>query len=1454
MAFWNLWLQQINNKCRFAGFPRRARRSRHSALEPLEARVLPAGVTWSLAGTTLTVNGTAANDNIKIRVTATKIELLDAGVIKPTGFLASKVTQVKVNALAGNDVVTIDATLGTISTQIDGGLGNDTLFGAAGNDTLIGGVGLDILRGGAGIDTLSGGASTTVADGAPDQLFGDAGGDTLYFDSFDTVNGGPDKDLARAASDSLAVNINLATSELETVYGSSRNDTLNAATATFAVTVFGLAGNDVITGGTVADFLHGGLGSDTVSGGSGNDNIYGGDTSAAADGAADTLRGDAGGDTFFFDSLDVLAGGADRDLARAVTNSLGFTLNATAASIETVYGSGGNDSITALGMTDAAVFYGNGGNDTLIGGSGADTLYGGLGNDRLSGGIGNDILSGEAGSDLLYGGVGNDKLYGNISGVDDFAQDILFRGTGTDTHPLFPLDLLPLNAPVAAGTPVALSTTSPSGTLVTAISVSDADIAWGDVLGPLTLTGNAGGRFVMINGELRTARPMTVSDVGLHSVTFTVTDEQGLTTTRSLTVTIEESIEARRQRLGEIGLALHAYHETFAQFPVDASVPHLIAPNGLLYLSWRVHLLPFMGYGDLYKQFKLNETWNSPTNMALLNQMPDAFRTRGLPAGTNKTGMMMFQGAGAFTTTSGPGGLGFANALDGVQHTILFLETTADNAKFWTQPDDIAFNPANPFGGLTRPSDSFLATMVDGSVKEILPTISAASAKAITTWDGNEILSASQYQGIYRNWDLLDNSQVSREKLRKLILGLHNMHDCFRGWAFPNEVRYASQPRVDANGKPHLSWRVYALQFLGYQDLYNQFRLHEPWNSPHNIQLLDKMPEEFRSRDLAPGSTVTGFQIPMGASAFQLSVSSTSVNAPDLRRVLDGLESTIALVETPASKAVPWTKWEDDLPFDPANPFASIGAIPSDGLRVAMFDGNIRTVRPTASAASFSKFVTWRVSHDGAEAVYGPADTTNVFMDWQQPDTAVASRIKLKSLLLGMHNYADTYRYLPVNTHNGQGLDVVNQRSYLSWRVHLLPYLGHGDLFNRFHLNEPWNSPHNLTLLDKMPEVFRSRGLSASSTKTAFKVFEHSSAYGYTITGSSPTQIRGPSWQSFTDDTSQTFLVIELLADQAVEWTKPEDIAWNPANPLAGIGTIPADGLRVAMADGAIVTIRPDVTPTNFKAFVTRAGGELTDHYAVTSNVFFDWQNSRKYANDLSVSGSPMQRLIQQQSSDQYYRMNQLKSIMLGMHNYEDYYNFPVAPIWQYWDQSLTPQNGRPNLSWRVHLLPYLGQQALYSQFRLDEPWNSPHNIQLLDKMPEVFRSRGLPASTTKTGFQLFMHSQAYHYNPGSTYTVNGRTVYYKNGPRIYEITDGTSNTIAVIETMPENAVNWTDPSGDIAWDPANPFGNLILPPDAFLVAMFDGAVKALHPSLAPSRFQALVTWGGREIINWSLW
>lgn len=77
--------------------------------------------------------------------------------------------------------------------------------------------------------------------------------------------------------------------------------------------------------------------------------------------------------------------------------------------------------------------------------------------------------------------------------------------------------------------------------------------------------------------------------------------------------------------------------------------------------------------------------------------------------------------------------------------------------------------------------------------------------------------------------------------------------------------------------------------------------------------------------------------------------------------------------------------------------------------------------------------------------------------------------------------------------------------------------------------------------------------------------------------------------------------------------------------------------------------------------------------------------------------------------------MNNVKQIALALANYEDQYGeFPPA--------FLTDRNGRPVHSWRVLILPFLGEQALFNQFRFDEPWDGPNNRKLADQMPDVYR------------------------------------------------------------------------------------------------------------------------------------
>src|SRR5207244_2364868 len=108
--------------------------------------------------------------------------------------------------------------------------------------------------------------------------------------------------------------------------------------------------------------------------------------------------------------------------------------------------------------------------------------------------------------------------------------------------------------------------------------------------------------------------------------------------------------------------------------------------------------------------------------------------------------------------------------------------------------------------------------------------------------------------------------------------------------------------------------------------------------------------------------------------------------------------------------------------------------------------------------------------------------------------------------------------------------------------------------------------------------------------------------------------------------------------------------------------------------------------------------------------------------------------------------------------------------------------NGKPLLSWRVLILPYIEQDALYRQFKLDEPWDSPHNLKLLPLMPKIYAPVGAkPKEPHSTYYQAIV-------GPGAAWehTKDGK------GMRIQNFTDGTSNTITVAEAR--EAVPWTKP------------------------------------------------------------
>jgi type II secretory pathway pseudopilin PulG len=193
--------------------------------------------------------------------------------------------------------------------------------------------------------------------------------------------------------------------------------------------------------------------------------------------------------------------------------------------------------------------------------------------------------------------------------------------------------------------------------------------------------------------------------------------------------------------------------------------------------------------------------------------------------------------------------------------------------------------------------------------------------------------------------------------------------------------------------------------------------------------------------------------------------------------------------------------------------------------------------------------------------------------------------------------------------------------------------------------------------------------------------------------------------------------------------------------------------------------------------------------------------------------------------------MNNLKQIMLALHNHHDVRKaFPP--------QANVGDDGKPLLSWRVHILPYLEQQALYQQFHLDEPWNSEYNKKLIEQMPPLYIHPGskLTANQGKTNYLGVQ---------GEKFLFSGKS----EGRGIREITDGTSNTIAIVQADDDHAVIWTKPEDYEPGknDPDQGLGGLA--GDIFLAAFCDGSVRAVSKQIDQGVLRALFTIDGGEVI-----
>ncbi len=189
----------------------------------------------------------------------------------------------------------------------------------------------------------------------------------------------------------------------------------------------------------------------------------------------------------------------------------------------------------------------------------------------------------------------------------------------------------------------------------------------------------------------------------------------------------------KNNNLRAVGLALHFYEGANRAFPGAGK-----SAAGKAGLSWRVHVLPEIGQKELYQKFNLDEPWDSETNKALIEQMPEIFKTEGVEE-PGKTSIHVITGPGApFAKDAAPK---IAEFKDGPSNTILAVAAGPDTAEIWTKPGGLDFDPKDPLKALGKlTGDTFLALLCDGSVRSISIKIEAENLRRLFQLADGEVI------------------------------------------------------------------------------------------------------------------------------------------------------------------------------------------------------------------------------------------------------------------------------------------------------------------------------------------------------------------------------------------------------------------------------------------------------------------------------------------------------------------------------------------------------------------------------------------------------------------------------------------------------------------------------------------------------------------------------------------
>ena len=298
----------------------------------------------------------------------------------------------------------------------------------------------------------------------------------------------------------------------------------------------------------------------------------------------------------------------------------------------------------------------------------------------------------------------------------------------------------------------------------------------------------------------------------------------------------------------------------------------------------------------------------------------------------------------------------------------------------------------------------------------------------------------------------------------------------------------------------------------------------------------------------------------------------------------------------------------------------------------------------------------------------------------------------------------------------------------------------------------------------------------------------------------------------------------DVVAAARIDEAATEALAWAKGI-LQQDREDPLRGYAAALASSVAKNVAPLTTSLLRNARITRADTRIL----VQTSAPFDVATCRK------LLLLPQELIFQEVDLGERARREvtlrgsaqKLQPLVIAMHRYHRQFgHFPPAV-------ALGPDGKTPH-SWRIALLPFLGEQDLYEQYKLDQPWNSRHNRTLLEQAPDVLRGPTAKPDSVNTSYFVF--------------TGDGTMFADRTGTTIDDVTDGASQTILIVETVRD--VPWTKPE-DIPFDPAKPFPRLGgIHDNLFLTTFVDGSTRGFPPTYDQTKLKAVVTKSGGEAVT----